>query len=86
MKKIIRLTENDLKGIIDNTVNRVIKESRADNEIKLAQKELVKMGTSLSGVGMRLEGTPYEIQFRRIYDEIVKLNNALINQIKGGKQ
>ena len=85
MKKIIRLTENELEGILYNTVNKVINESRADNEIKLAQKELVKMGTSLSGVGMRLEGTPYEIQFQRIYDEIVKLNNALINQIKGGK-
>ena len=85
-QKIKRLTMNDLSRIVENSINRVINESvDMKREVQLAQKELVKMGTALSSVGMRLEGTPYHRQYKRIYDEIVKLNNALISQIRGGK-
>lgn len=84
--KPTRLTLNDLSNIVESTVKRVMKESVDQNrEIQLAQKELVKMGTALSSIGMRLEGTRYHLQYKRIYDEIVKLNNALISQIRGGK-
>lgn len=85
-QKIKRLTMNDLSRIVENSVKRVMNESvDMKREIQLAQKELVKMGTALSSIGMRLEGTRYHLQYKRIYDEIVKLNNALISQIRGGK-
>lgn len=77
---------NELSRIVENSVKRVISETvDMKREIELAQKELVKMGTALSGIGMRLEGTPYRKQYKRIYDEIVKLNDTLISQIRGGK-
>ena len=86
MKKRTRLTMNDLSRIVENSVKRVINESvDIKREIQLAQKELVKMGTALSSIGMRLEGTRYHQQYKMIYDQIVKLNNALINQIRGGR-
>ena len=85
-QKIKRLTMNDLSRIVENSVKRVMNESvDMKREIQLAQKELVKMGTALSSIGMRLEGTRYHQQYKRIYDEIVKLNNVLISQIRGGK-
>lgn len=85
MKKRTRLTMNDLSRIVEHSVKRVISETvDMKKEILLAQKELVKMGTSLSSIGMRLEGTPYQKQYQRIYDEIVSLNNALISKIRGG--
>ena len=59
-QKIKRLTMNDLSRIVENSVKRVMNESvDMKREIQLAQKELVKMGTALSSVGMRLEGTRY---------------------------
>ncbi len=68
-------------------MNRVVKESvDYDREIRLAQKELVKVGTALSSVGMRLEGTPYSQQYKMIFHELSKLNSALIKQLKGGKK
>ena len=85
-QKIKRLSMNELSRIVENSVKRVISETvDMKREIELAQKELVKMGTALSGIGMRLEGTPYRKQYKRIYDEIVKLNDTLISQIRGGK-
>ena len=85
-QKIKRLSMNELSRIVENSVKRVICETvDMKREIELAQKELVKMGTALSSIGMRLEGTPYRKQYQRIYDEIVKLNDALISQIRGGK-
>ena len=86
MKKRTRLTMNDLSQIVEHSVKRVISETvDMKKEILLAQKELVKMGTALSSIGMRLEGTRYHQQYKMIYDQIVKLNNALINQIRGGR-
>ena len=86
MTKIVRLTENGLQGIIDNTVHRVISESiDYDREIKFAQKELYQISSNLSSIGMRLEGTPYNAQYKRIFQEIAQLNNALISHIRGKK-
>lgn len=81
-KKIIRLTENELHGIVENTANRILRESRKDDEICLAQRELHKMGGSLSSIGMRLEGTQFHQQYIRMKDEMVNLNNALIEHIR----
>jgi hypothetical protein len=84
MNKIIRLNENDLKGIVERSAKRLIKESVDIQQIKYAQKELVKIGTILSSVGLRLEDTPYRQQYKMIYHELSKLNSALIKHLKGG--
>ena len=84
MNKIIRLTENDLNGIVERSAKRIIKESVDIQQIKYAQKELVKIGTILSSLGLRLEDTPYSQQYKMIYHELNKLNSALIKHLKGG--
>ena len=90
MKKIVRLTENELKGIMENCVTRALQKKAVvtehidhDREIKLAQKTLCKF--PLSDVGMRLEGTRFYGQFQRMRDSIVELNNSLIRYIRGEK-
>ena len=88
MKKIVRLTESELKGIMENCVTRALKKKAVinehvdfDREIKLAQKSLCKF--PLGDVGMRLEGTQFYGQFKRMMDSIVDLNNSLIKYIRG---
>ena len=87
MKKIKRLSMNELSRIVEDSVNRIVKESiDYEREIRLAQKELVKVGTALSSIGMRLDGTPYSQQYKMIFHELSKLNSALIKHLKGGKK
>jgi hypothetical protein len=90
MKKIVRLTESELKGIMENCVTRALQKKAVinehvdyDREIKLAQKSLCKF--PLGDVGMRLEGTQFYGQFKRMMDSIVDLNNSLIKYIRGEK-
>lgn len=86
-QKITRLTMNDLSRLIENTAKRVMKESIDQNrEIQLAYKEIQQMGKHLSSIGLRLDGTPYYQQYQRMKDEVVKLNNALIAHLKGGRK
>ena len=85
-QKITRLTLNDLSRLVENTAKRVMKESVDQNrEIQLAYKEIQQMGKHLSSIGLRLDGTPYYQQYQRMKDEVVKLNNALIAHLKGGR-
>ena len=79
-KKLIRLTESKLQGIVARTANRILKEG---NEIRQAQKELYGMGQAMSSVCLRLEGTKYETLSKRMKDAIVALNDALIKDIRG---
>ena len=83
MKKIVRLTESEIKGILHNSIARALQQKAIvnehidnDREIRLAQKTLCKF--PLSDVGMRLEGTRFYGQFLRMRDSIVELNNSLI--------
>jgi len=86
-QKITRLTMNDLSRLVENTAKRVMKESIDQNrEIQLAYKEIQQMGKHLSSIGLRLDGTPYYQQYQRMKDEVVKLNNALITHLKGGRK
>lgn len=89
MKRIIRLTEQELKRIMRESVkkallNKAIVNEHIDreHEIVLAQKTLIKMSPLISELGMRLEGTKYYSQFQRVYDAIEKLNNSLIHHIR----
>lgn len=82
-KKLVRLTENELNGIINKTTLRILKEGNEVRLAQLAQKELYKMGSGMSSVCLRLQGTRYEPMCKKMKDAIVELNNALIKDIKG---
>lgn len=90
MKKIVRLSESELKQLMQNCVTRAMQHNAVinehvdyDREIRLAQKTLCKF--PLSDVGLRLEGTQFYGQFKRMRDSIVELNNSLIKYIRGEK-
>ena len=90
MKKIVRLTETELKQLMENCVTRAMQHNAVinehvdyDREIRLAQKTLCKF--PLSDVGLRLESTQFYGQFKRMRDSIVELNNSLIKYIRGEK-
>ena len=77
--KIIRLTESDLQNLVGRTTRRIIKEG---NDVKLAQEELHKMGSSMSSIGLRLQGTKYEPLYQKMKSAIVELYNALIADLR----
>ena len=90
MKKIVRLTESELKGIMENCVTKALQKKAVinehvdnDREIRLAQKTLCKF--PLSDVGLRLESTQFYGKFKKVRDAIVDLNDTLINYIRQGK-
>ena len=86
MKKIIRLTESDLKRLVDRSVNRILNEGGASSDIILAQRDLMKMNQVLSSIGLRLQGTHYQPLYERMRDSIIALNNNLINDIRGNSK
>ena len=79
-KKLVRLSESELHGLINRTTQRILREG---NEIRYAQKELHGMGNAMSSVCLRLQGTRYEPMCKKMRDAIVELNNALIKDIRG---
>ena len=79
-KTLVRLTENELHGIINRTTQRILKEG---NEVRQAQKELYKMGQIMSSVCLRLQGSKYEQLSMRMKDAAIRLNDALIKDIRG---
>lgn len=83
MSTIVRLTENELRDIMHNCVTRALMREHIDmqREIKLAQQALCKF--PLSDVGMRLEGTKFYSQYKKMKDAAIELNNALIQYIRG---
>ena len=87
MKKIVRLSEGELKQILHNSVARALQEQKFDNdrEIRIAQKELYQMGKNLSSIGLRLEGTKYYNLYRKMADSMIELNNILIKHIRDEK-
>lgn len=87
MKKVIRLTENELQRVLRESVKKALQNREIVNEhvdfereIRLAQKTLCKF--PLSEVGLRLEGTKFYKQFQRMRDAIVELNDSLIKHIR----
>lgn len=87
MKRIVRLTEEELKKIMHNSVQRALEEQCIDieREIQFAQKELYRMGQNLSSIGMRLDGTQFYGLYRKMSDAMIELNSQLIKHIKGEK-
>jgi len=92
-KKIVRLTENELQGIMHIIVEKALKHKLAMNEsmfysnelseIQLAQKALCKF--ALSDVMLRLEHTRFRGEAQKMCDAIVDLNNNLIEYIRKNK-
>ena len=79
MKKLVRLTESELEGIVSKSVARIFNDSiEKAKEVELAQSELFSMGKGLSSIGFRLQGTPYEALYDRIREAFVRLNDALL--------
>lgn len=85
MKKIVRLTESELKRLMHNCVQRALmRESvNMEREIILAQKTIMKMSPFLTELGLRLNGTRFRLLYLDVKDSLVALNNALILHIKG---
>ena len=84
MKKVVRLTESELKEMLHNSVARALQEHKfdQDRDIRLAQKELFMMGKNLSSIGLRLDGTSYYSLYRKMVDSMIQLNDALIKEIR----
>lgn len=85
MRRVIRLSESELKEVMRESVRRALihEHVNMEREIILAQKTLVR--TPLSEIGLRLEGTQYYTMFKRMRDAAIELNEALIKHIRGGK-
>ena len=90
MKKIVRLTETELRQLMENCVSRAMQTKAVVNEqvdwereIALAQKTLMKMSPLLTDLGLRLDGTRFRLLYLDVRDSLIALNNALIQHIKG---
>lgn len=51
-------------------------------QIKYAQQEIVKAGRELLYANMRLEGSQYESDMRRVMDALSALNKRLVNDLR----
>lgn len=51
-------------------------------QIKYAQQEIQKAGRELMSANMRLEGSKYESDMRKVIDALSALNTRLINDIR----
>lgn len=56
-----------------------------EKEMRWAQQDIVKGSRSIADAGMRLRGTKYESDYKRLWDALTALNNRLINDIRGGQ-
>ena len=88
-KMIIRLSEEELKKIMHESVKRALLKEHVEmeREIQLAHKTMMKMNPLLTDLGLRLNGTRFRLLHQDVRDSIVALNNAMINHLRGeGKQ
>lgn len=51
-------------------------------QIKYAQKEILKAGRELSFANMRLEGSEYESESRKVLEALRALNTRLVNDLR----
>lgn len=92
MRKTVRLTEEELKRVMRESVKRALQNKAIiqehvdyEREIIQAQKTLMKISPLLSDLGLRLDSTRFRLLYMDVKDSLVALNNALIQHIKGGK-
>lgn len=92
-RKIVRLSESELKGIMHKCVEKALKHKLTMNEcvdlnreVKLAHKTLMKMSPLLTDLGLRLDGTRFRPLYQNVRDSLIALNDAIIKHLKeGGK-
>lgn len=53
-----------------------------NQEKKWAQKDLMKAANTMASVKMRLDGTKYHDECDKIMNAMVKLNDALVKEIR----
>ena len=51
-------------------------------QIKFAQQEIQKAGRELISTNMRLEGSQYESDMRKVMDALSALNTRLVNDLR----
>lgn len=51
-------------------------------QIKYAQQEIQKAGKELVSANMRLEGSKYESDMRKVMDALSALNTRLVNDLR----
>ncbi len=51
-------------------------------QIKYAQQEIKKAGRELVSANMRLDGTKYESDMRKVMDALSALNTRLVNDLR----
>ena len=93
MKKIVRLTEEELQRVMKESVTRALQQKNVvitehvdwEREIALAHKTLMKMSPLLTDLGLRLDGTKFKPLFKDVRDSLVALNNSLIEYIRKEK-
>lgn len=94
MKKIVRLTGNELQRVLKESVTRALEQKNVvinesidwKREIALAHKTLMKMSPLLTDLGLRLDGTKFKPLFKNVKDSLVALNDAIIDHIKKEKK
>ena len=92
-KKIVKLTESELKNIMHKCVEKALQHKLAmnesvdwDKEVKLAHKNLMKMSPLLTDLGLRLDGTRFRPLYQNVRDSLIALNDAIIKHLnEGGK-
>jgi len=52
-------------------------------ELRTAQKELLRGSRDIGSAGMRLQGSEFEADYRKVWDALSKLNDRLISAING---
>lgn len=51
-------------------------------QIRFAQKEIYKAGRELVSANLRLQGTQYESDMRKVMDALSALNTRLVNDLR----
>ena len=52
-----------------------------NQELRWAQKDIYNTGRAAASAGLRLHGTKYEAEYRKLYDALTRLNQMLIKDI-----
>lgn len=70
-----------LNGVMN--INQKKKKMIDDYNLKQAQAELYKAGNNeLQSLGLRLRGTEFESNYKKVYNAVRILNNKLIREIQ----
>ncbi len=83
-KRLQKITSDDLHKMVEEAARIIVTEHDMRREIVLAQKEMKLMGQNIVSIGLRLDGTPYQKLFEELKDAAIRLNNALIKDIRKG--